>query len=242
MRWPSLGDGGRIVYELGGEHGVLDTKTGQSTPISITVPTDAVASRPSHISAADAIEGFSVSPKGERALFVGRGDVFTAPIEKGPTRNLTNCREPTIATRAGLLTAKEIVHLGPDRRRRSMGDPAGRDRQGDAAHDRRQGRRSNPVWSPDGSASPSATRMASSMLGRTDKKVIEVADDPRGTIRDYVWSPRGNYLAFSMRALDDSELSVYIWSAGDGKVRRVTGQPFAEYNPAWTPRETICIS
>ena len=38
------------------------------------------------------------------------------------------------------------------------------------------------------------------MLGRTDKKVIEVADDPRGTIGDYVWSPRGNYLAFSMRA------------------------------------------
>ena len=35
------------------------------------------------------IAGFALSPKGERALFVGRGDLFTAPIEKGPTRNLT---------------------------------------------------------------------------------------------------------------------------------------------------------
>src|SRR5256885_312439 len=40
--------------------------------------------------AAEQIENFSLSPKGERALFVARGDIFTAPIEKGPTRNLTN--------------------------------------------------------------------------------------------------------------------------------------------------------
>jgi len=36
------------------------------------------------------IEDFGLSPKGERALFVARGDIFTAPIEKGPTRNLTH--------------------------------------------------------------------------------------------------------------------------------------------------------
>ena len=35
------------------------------------------------------IEDAELSPKGERALFVARGDVFTAPIENGPTRNLT---------------------------------------------------------------------------------------------------------------------------------------------------------
>ena len=47
--------------------------------------------RPSRVSAADKIEDVrSLSPKGERALFVARGDIFTAPIEKGPTRNLTH--------------------------------------------------------------------------------------------------------------------------------------------------------
>src|SRR5205807_232694 len=46
--------------------------------------------RPAQVSAAEQIENFSLSPKGERALFVARGDIFTAPIEKGPTRNLTN--------------------------------------------------------------------------------------------------------------------------------------------------------
>jgi len=28
--------------------------------------------------------------------------------------------------------------------------------------------------------------------------MIEIVDSPRGQIRDYVWSPRGNYLAFTM--------------------------------------------
>ncbi len=237
VRWPSLGDGGRIVYELGGELQVLDTRTGQSTPISITVPTDAVASRPSHISAADAIEWFSVSPKGERALFVGRGDVFTAPIEKGPTRNLTNSSGAHDRDARWSPDGKEIAYIsdqtGEDEVWVIPQDGTGKATQLTTGG---KARRSNPVWSPDGKRIAFGDKDGKLyVLGRADKKVIEVADDPRGTIGDYVWSPRGNYLAFSMRALDN-ELSVYIWSAGDGKVRRVTGQPFAEYNPAWDPK------
>src|SRR5205807_1441125 len=68
----------------------FDTAANQTTHISITLPTDAIATRPSQISAANAIEGFELSPKGERALFVARGDVFTAPMEKGAPRNLTD--------------------------------------------------------------------------------------------------------------------------------------------------------
>jgi len=30
-----------------------------------------------------------------------------------------------------------------------------------------------------------------------DRKMVEIADAPHGQIRDYTWSPRGNYLAFS---------------------------------------------
>jgi tricorn protease len=90
VRWPSAGDNGRIVYELGGELFVLDLKSGRSTKIPISVPTDALARRPARVVVAPSlIEDFALSPKGERALFVGRGDVFSAPIEKGAVRNLT---------------------------------------------------------------------------------------------------------------------------------------------------------
>ena len=90
VRWPSSDHQGRIVYEQNGELQLLDTKTGKSSALAITVPDDGLWKRPSRISAAGQIEDWEVSPKGERALFTARGDIFTAPIEKGPTRNLTH--------------------------------------------------------------------------------------------------------------------------------------------------------
>jgi tricorn protease len=75
---------------MNGELQVLDTRSGKSAQISINVPDDGLARRPSRISAANNIESYELSPKGERALFSARGDIFSAPIEKGPTRNLTH--------------------------------------------------------------------------------------------------------------------------------------------------------
>ena len=74
---------------MDGELNVLDTRSGKARHLSIQVPDDGLYDRPSQVSAADDIEDAALSPKGERALFAARGDIFTAPIEKGVTRNLT---------------------------------------------------------------------------------------------------------------------------------------------------------
>ena len=237
LRWPSLGDGGRIVYELGGELQVLDTKIG-----AVHADLHHGADRRCRVPPVAYLGGrcdrmVQREPKGERALFVGRGDVFTAPIEKGPTRNLTNSSGAHDRDARWSPDGKEIAYISDQTGEEEVWvipqDGTGKATQLTSGG---KARRSNPVWSPDGKRIAFGDKDGKLyVLGRADKKVIEVADDPRGTIGDYVWSPRGNYLAFSMRALDN-ELSVYIWSAGDGKVRRVTGQPFAEYNPAWDPK------
>ena len=54
------------------------SETRADQAISIFVPNDGVAMRPSRHSAEKNVEDFELSPKGERALFVARGDVFTA--------------------------------------------------------------------------------------------------------------------------------------------------------------------
>ncbi len=82
------------------------------------MPDDGLNTRPSRYSAAKNIEDFELSPKGERALFVARGDVFTAPIEKGPTRNLTD--SSSAHDKLGALVAR--------RRRRSPSSPTCRAR------------------------------------------------------------------------------------------------------------------
>ena len=100
-----------------GELQLLDTKSGKAAAIAITVPDDGLARRPSRIAGRHQIEDFELSPKGERALFAARGDMFTAPIENGPTRNLTRSSGAHDKwPRWSPDGSKHRVHLGPVRR------------------------------------------------------------------------------------------------------------------------------
>ena len=214
VRWPSAGDGGRIVYELGGELHVLDIRSGRSRPIPITVPTDALARRPSRVVVAPAlIEDFALSPKGERALFVGRGDVFSAPIEKGAVRNLTRSSgcprqsRPLVARRP---QASLTSRTRPARRsstwstRKAPGKPEQLTKGGKAM-------RYRPDWSPDGK------RLAFSdkdgkvfVLTLADKSLVQVADEARGQVHDYTWSPCGTHLAFSLSEPNEHTIALRL--------------------------------
>src|SRR5215831_17054977 len=90
LRWPSSDRQSRIVYELNGSLEIYDIKARKSTPVAITVPDDGIGRRPSRVAAGNLVESAALSPKGERVLFGARGDIFSAPVEKGPVRNLTN--------------------------------------------------------------------------------------------------------------------------------------------------------
>lgn len=85
LRWPSTDHKNQIVYEMAGELNILDTRTGESKHISIDVPTDALAMRPSRVSAARQIEDAALSPKGERAVIIARGDVCPSRRDRRAT-------------------------------------------------------------------------------------------------------------------------------------------------------------
>ena len=234
VRWPSSDNKSRIVYELNGELQVFDTASGEDRRISITVPDDGLAMRPSRYSAEKNIEDFEISPKGERALFVARGDVFTAPIEKGPVRNLTNSSNAHDKWARWSPDGKKIAFIsdltGEDQVYLVDQDGTGKLTQLTSEF---QAMLYAPEWAPDGK------RLAFSdkdgrlyVLTLADKKAVEIADDEYGTIRDYAWSANGGHLAFSMADLNQYR-SIYIWSAADNKVRRVTETTFNEYNPEW---------
>jgi tricorn protease len=238
VRWPSSDHAGRIVYEMNGELQVLDAKSGKTTPISITVPDDGLARRPSRISAANNIESYDLSPKGERALFCARGDIFTAPIEKGPTRNLTHSSgahdkwpswSPDGSQIAFIsdLSGEEELYLVPQ----DGSKPAQQITNGGSAM------RYQPEWSADGKRIAFGDKDGKIwIVTLADRKLTEIADAPRGQIRDYVWSPRGSYLAFSMPVSPNGFSSIFVWSATDNKVNRVSDADFNSFNPAWDPQ------
>lgn len=236
VRWP--GDDGRnqIVYELNGELQLFTLDEGESRPIVVRVPNDGVAMRPSRVSAAGQIEDVELSPKGERALFVARGDIFTAPIENGPTRNLTRssdahekwARWSPDGSRIAFVSDRdgedEIYVMSQD----GVGTPEQLTDGGNAM-------RYAPVWAPDGG------RLAFSdkdgrlyVLEVASRTMTLVADEANGQVLDYTWSPRGGYLAFSLGE-ESGFRSIYVWRRSDASLRQVTSELFHEWNPAWDP-------
>lgn len=237
VRWPSSDNQGRIVYELNGEIQLLDTRNGRSEKLSITVPDEGLARRPSRIPVATNMESVGLSPKGERALFVARGDVFTAPIEKGPTRNLTHSSgahdkwaswSPDGSRIAYISDAsgEEELYVAPQDGLK----PAEQITRGGTAM------RYQPEWSPDGKRIAFSDKDGKVyVVTLADRKMVEVADSPHGQIRDYTWSPRGSFLAFSLDDHPNRFSAIHIWSAADGRVRRVTDYMFNAGNPTWDP-------
>jgi tricorn protease len=236
VRWPSDDGEGRIVFELNGELQVYDIAQGEARPISIRVPDDGLWMRPSRVSAANLIENYSLGPEGNRALFVARGDIFTVPKEHGPTRNLTRssgahdkwARWSPDGSRIAFISdadgEDEVWLVAPD----GSSAPEQLTDGGTAL-------RYAPEWSPDG------TRIAFSdkdgklyVLDVASRALTEVADEVQGQLRDYTWAPGSGHLAFTLSE-PNSFRSIWIWSAADGQLHRVTSDRFNEFSPAWDP-------
>ena len=232
VRWASGDRAGHIVYELGGALRVYDTNTNPDRALVIDVPTDGVHTRPEHVAVADTIEQFGLSPHGERAVFTARGDLFSVPVDKGITRNLTHTSDAHEREAAWSPDGKRIAYVSD-----ASGEEAVwvRDADGDGAakqltHDV-LGRLYAPRWSPDGkhiAFSDSANRVQ--VVDVAGGKVSEIAKDPFGLQRDYAWSAKGGYLAYTLNE-DNAQGSIFVWSAATGKSERVTDALFGESAP-----------
>ena len=234
-RWPSSDHQSRIVYERTGGLRILNLRDGRDQAIAITVPTDGGASRPTRIDAA--VEEFSLSPKGERALFVARGDVFSVPIQAGPVRNLTHSSR----------SHSRLARWSPDGRTIAyVSDSSGEDQvyllDQEGKQEPRQltttlkGFLRTLTWAPDGTHLALGDKDGRIfVLGLADRKLTQVTKDINDGWVYLAWSPDGQYLALTLSNPNTLD-SLFIWSIAEGSLHPVTSDQFEIMSPAWDPR------
>ena len=82
--------GNAIVYEQFGAIFVVENGAKTAKKVDIRVAGDFPGVRPRYEKVANRISNSAVSPTGVRAVFEARGEIISAPADKGDARNLTN--------------------------------------------------------------------------------------------------------------------------------------------------------
>ncbi|HJQ98381.1 MAG TPA: S41 family peptidase [Candidatus Polarisedimenticolaceae bacterium] len=236
VRWASSDGKATIVFEAGGEIHVLEAASGKENKIDITVPDDGLWDRPSRVSAAGNVEDYDLSPKGERALFTARGDIFTAPIENGPTRNLTRTSNAHDRASAWSPDGKTIVYIsdatGEEEIYTVPQDGSAKPKQLTKGNKMRLFR---PAWSGDGKRIAYGDKEGRLWVIPADGGTsTQVADERNFRVTDYVWSADGQWLAYSLTT-PTTNRALWIWGVADGKARQVTEGFFGEHDPSWDP-------
>ena len=243
VRWASSDGKSQIVYEYGGLLRVYNAETGETRELSIVVPHDGLAARPKRVSVSDKLESYGLSPKGERALFVARGDVFTVPQENGLVRNLTQT--------SGAHERSAV--WSPDGRWVAFfSDETGEDQvyiidqKGEKGKiqltDSLTCKLDSLEWAPNGSALSfrDARNHLWALLLRSEDdgtpsrdKLVEVARDKYAGFPDAVWSPCGRYLAYAIKS-ENEYRAIYVWDKEKSESVRVTDPMFDNGSPAWS--------
>jgi tricorn protease len=243
VRRPSKG-GDKIVYELAGSLWVLDTQAKETKKVPVEIKTDVPEVRPYIKSVDQYIQGYDISPSGQRALIVARGDVFTIPRKNGPTRNLTKNSGARDKDAIWSPDGKRIAYLSDKSGEYEITvvDPLG---QTEAVQltQHKEGYRHTLCWSPDSQKIAFADQTLRCLILDVSTKTITEVDKAHyenvdvsldlKPISDFNWSPDSRFLAYSKM---DSDLvfKIYVYSLETGEINCVSEGLFNDFEPVFS--------
>ncbi|MDQ0463763.1 Tol biopolymer transport system component/C-terminal processing protease CtpA/Prc [Caulobacter ginsengisoli] len=203
LLWPSIGLNGRsIVFERGFAIWKLDTATGQTAQVPITLLGAPAAARPQHRVETD-LDSFALAPDGKKVTFAARGEIFAATTkEGGPGQRITR----TVSAEgqaAWSPDSKRVVYVseqGLDARLMLYNFQTSQETVLTTA----TGNDTAPIWSPDGKKIAYVHANRQLRVITLDAKGVPASDvalyDNPALVSDEgtppVWSPDGQWLAF----------------------------------------------
>lgn len=234
VMWPS-GSNGKLVYENGGLLYVLDLNNGDSKKITVSINYDNPHLQPAFKNVKDFIGSYSLSPTAKRALFEARGDIYSVPTENGEIVNLTNSQGIREVYPTWSPDGKQIAFYSD-----KTGEYELYLLENKSGAEPKQVTSGSKAWKNGAVWSPKSTHLVYS--DRTmNLKLVEIVSGKESVIdkasaeeiRDYEFSPDGNWIAYS-KSSPNYQSALWLYNLSNGNKHQITDASFSDGRPVFS--------
>lgn len=237
IRWPAVGNDGRIVFSLAGDLHIFDPRTHKETALAIDIPSERALARVRYPHADKWLESFALAPRGDRLALVTRGEIFSVAAKDGVTLPIT--RGSGARERGATFSADgaQILYVSDATGEQDLraSDAWGRGAPRVVVAAGKTGWRFPPLASPDGKwlayGDQTQALYVAAIAGGAPRVVERNAFSE---ISEYAWSPDGRYLAYTSTTAAEMRL-IRIYDVASGKVATVSSGTTRDFSPAWDP-------
>ncbi|MBL8763881.1 MAG: PD40 domain-containing protein [Phycisphaerae bacterium] len=229
--------GGRIVYQHGADLWSLDTATGKSARIPITITSDLDQTREFWVrEPLKQISSYSLSPDGDRLALTARGRVFIAPAKAG--RLVLATRDPGVRYREARFSpdGKSILALSDRSGEIEFWSlPANGVGEAEPITSGADVLRWEGVHSPDGKLLAHHDKAQRLFLTDLETKTTTlIARNPIDRYAGLAWSPDSRWLAF-VEPAPNMYSRVRLYSVASANVTDVTSDRYDSFSPRFSP-------
>ncbi|WP_395344730.1 S41 family peptidase [Ningiella sp. W23] len=233
-------DKGTLVYEYMGDFYRMQvpgtaTKTSPEK-ITINIDTNFYWLREQYVDASKTLGTFDISPNAKRAVFAGRGDIFTVPVEHGSVRNLSDSSGTREVSPAWSSDGSKIAWFSDasGEYRLVIADQHGK--QEKEIQLKEEGFYQHLQWSPDDSRVMFTDNVQQLWIVNIDNESSRVIDQNTNVhVMPQLmasWSPDSKWIAYTTQNANMfRELSIY--SVDDREIVKVTDGMAEMRYPVW---------